>query len=367
MSRLESGQRLLMNPGPTNVHPDVHSALSIDDMSHRAEPFREAVTELLSLLVSGLGGGDAYEAVLFVSSGTGANEAMIGSIEGPTLLIRKGRYSERLGEIARRRGLPLEDWTSAPYASLDVAALAEVLDARPDVRNVLMVHLETTTGVLLPLEAIATVCAARGVKLYVDAISSIGGHHFDIAETEVTMATVTPNKCLEGLPGIAFVVMRADALGEKQRGGTSFYFELGEQRRLCRAGRLPYTASIPVVFAARAALRRWHAEGVEARVARYRRNAERLREGLCAIGVDVADSPAELSSNIITTVLPGTLFNYAKLATALERERIELYSPAAIQTIGRAFFATMGDINDDDVDQFLAALRRYLTRSVVAA
>lgn len=364
MSRLKSGMRLLMNPGPTNVHPDVHAAMVIPDMSHRAAPFRDAVSEVISLLVGGLGGTDAYEAVIFVSSGTGANEAMVQTIEGRTLLISKGRYSDRLGEIADRHSIPLHRWECEPYAAFDLNALSEILDRQAEIENLLLVHLETTTGVLLPLEDITRECSRRGIRVYVDAISSVGGHHFDLATCPVTMATITPNKCLEGLPGISFVVMRKDALDDRDalaRGG--FYLDLREQRRLCRTGRLPYTAAVPAVFAARAALRRWHAEGQARRVLRYERNAKRLRQELMSIGVRLADEPSELSSNIITTVIPGTLFDYSALVDDFERRGIELYSPAAIQTVGRAFFATMGAIEEDDVADFVEALKNYLSCS----
>lgn len=363
MSRLKLGQPLLMNPGPTNVHADVRAALVTSDMSHRAAPFQAAVSETLALLVNGMGGDANYEAAMFVSSGTGANEAMIGAIDGSTLLISKGRYSERLGQIAHHASVPLVTWECEPYADFDLDEFSSVLDREQGIKNLLLVHLETTTGVLLPLEAIGEECRRRGIRLYVDAISSVGGHDFSLKRSAIAMCTVTPNKCLEGLPGISFVVVHKNALNDdKPNAAPSFYFDLKEQLRMCRDGRLPYTSAVPIVFAAREALRRWHREGIENRTARYARNAARLRQGLLAMGIELASSPSELSSNIITTILPGVLFCYAELAEALVSEGIELYSPSAIQTAGRAFFGTMGAIDEDDIDDFLDVFANYLVR-----
>jgi 2-aminoethylphosphonate-pyruvate transaminase len=134
-------------------------------------------------LVRILGGRGTHECGPFVSSGTGANEAILNAVDGPLLVLVAEPYSQRIAAIAGRAGRPASRHTLEfpPLDGVDIETVARALAARPEVSHLFVAHHETTTGVLAPLHELGELCAARQLLLAVDGISSVGGHSFDLS------------------------------------------------------------------------------------------------------------------------------------------------------------------------------------------
>jgi 2-aminoethylphosphonate-pyruvate transaminase len=153
-------------------------------------------------------------------------------------------------------------------------------------------------------------------------------------------------------------------LGASSRG---FYFDLhGQWRSLRGTGRTRFTTATPVTHAAHVAVRRLVEEGYDHRVARYQRMRRRLLTGLVALGLSVVPVPAERASNINVLIEQPPGLSYAQLHDALLARGFVIYSDPATVGRGHVFFATMGAIDEREVDRFLAALGEVLQKQVPA-
>lgn len=354
-------RRLLLNPGPTNVHPSVRAAaFQAPDWCHRDPEFARKVQSVCRKLAAIAGGQDRYDAVPFVASGTGANEAMLSVVHGRVLFLVAGRYSERLWLIAQRLGVQALRLDFDPLAGIDCARVAQALAGDPRITDICLVHHETTTGVLAPLPELGQLAREFKVGLLIDGISSIGGHDFDLCRDHVAMATVTANKCLESLPGISFLLASREVLQATQGRSRSFYFDVHEQwTRSAATGKTPFTAAVPLFFAADAALDRLLAETVQGRAQRYRRLKRRLEDELLALGFALLPLPEDRKANILTLARLPAGWQYDALYEALMREHITIYTDEATLRKGMVFFATLGDMHDADLDRFVGALEKF--------
>ena len=213
VSRYKNGF-VLFNPGPTNISDYVRDAMCFGDFCHREREVTHTISEVTNKIVEIVNGTGTYDAVLFASSGTGCNEAVISSIVGEVLIIDNGKYSKRLRDIVDRYSIKCSTFVCDPNSDtpIDIQRLKVELQSSPNISHVLMVHHETTTGILAPLKKIADLCNDYGKLLIVDAISSIGGHAIDLRHTNVDFLTVSMNKCLQGFPGISFVIGKISEL-----------------------------------------------------------------------------------------------------------------------------------------------------------
>jgi len=351
---------LLFNPGPTNVHDDVRAALITKDMSHREKEFKEVLLRVNQNLVRLLNGEGSHNAILFVASGTGANEAVISTIHGKLLVLNNGRYSERLCQIAERYQIPIVQLTMPPLKIMDIALIEQKLQMDTKITHIALVHHETTTGMLAPLRDIGMLAKKYNKKLLVDGISSIGCQSFDLKKDNITFCTLNANKCLESIPGVSFVIGRTDEIELLKGKSRSFYFDIFTQWQKEREGKIPYTAAIQLVFALDVALQRLLEEGYDNRVARYKKLAQYLRDGLKKMGFDLILFPGEAQSNVVTSVrLPLGLDFYSMRDKMLDRG-MTIYSAQNALEQGYFFIATMGNITEQDVQKFLQNLQEVL-------
>lgn len=354
-------RRLLFNPGPTNVHDDVRRALLAPDTCHREKEFAEVLAALNDDLIRVLGGHGTHASIPFVSSGTGANESILASIRGKLLVLVAGRYSGRIAAMARRLGVATETLEFPPLEGVDVATVESVLAAGKGITHLFVVHLETTTGLTAPLRELGELCASRGVLLAVDGVSSVGAHPFDLQRDHVAFCSLNTNKCLESIPGLAFVLARVDVIETLDGQSRSYYFDLYEQWRcLKESGTTPFTTPTQVVRAARVGVARLLAEGYEQRVARYAFLRTRLLDGVVRLGLSPVPIPAGRESNLHVLVHQPPGPSYAELHDAMLARGIVIYSDQATIDRGHVFFATMGAIDEAEVDYFLFALGEVL-------
>lgn len=358
---------VLLNPGPVNVSARVARALLRGDLCHREPEFAALQAEIRERLVELFAPGGEHAAVLLTGSGTAAMEAALSSLVAPDerlLVLRNGVYGERLAAIARVHGLDAAHldapaWT-APH---DPRALARALDADPSITTVAVVHHETTTGLLNPVRELAQVCRARGRALLVDAISSLGGEELEPVEWGVDAVIATANKCIRGLPGMSFVLVRRALLARAAAWpARTLYLHLPTYFAEQEQGGTPFTPAVQVAYALHEALAELADEGVVARARANAALAGRLRRGLERLGLSLL-LPAPLRSSTITTVRLPARWTYEPLHDVLRARGFVIY--AGQGDLRRQAFrvATMGTLDAADVDAFLEALARTLGRS----
>ncbi len=361
---------VLLNPGPANTSRTVREALVTPDLCHREPEFFEVMRECREGLVRLAGCADRFAAVLFTGSGTAAVEAAVASAVPPgraLLVVNNGVYGDRLARIARAHGIPAEVLTYGITTPVPPADVGRALAARPEISHVAVVHHETTTGLLNPVGEVARVAAAAGRRVVIDAMSSLFGEPLQVDAEGVDLVTASANKCLQGIPGISFVLGRRAALdalaGQPPR---SVYLDLHQHYVAQERDNTPFTPAVQVLHAMRQALRELEAEGVERRIARYAENARVLRAGMAALGFEVL-VPEGARSSILTTfrLLPG--LEYDALHDAMKGRGYVIY--AGQGDIRRYAFrvANMGTLTPRDMAGVVEAFRASLADLAVEA
>lgn len=354
--------RLLFNPGPTNTRASTKRALITEDMSHRTPMFTHVLEDVCRHVTQLLHGEDTHSAILFASSGTGANEAILSSIEGPIMVIVTGRYSERLAQIAERWGHDVRRFQVATFAPVDPGEVADALAAQPEVAALAFVHHETTTGLLTPMGELCAIAASRNVQTVVDAISSVGAHEIDLADRGPDWMTVTGNKGWEALPGVSLVIARTALLEAGIARSRSFYFDIERQWRAQRARSIPFTLPVQVISALRESLDHAVRETPAGRARRYALMAELMRAGLTDRGFQLVQLPPGQRSNVVIPIhLPEGL-DFRRVKDELEALNIEIYSASEALAANYFFVATMGALAAGDISQFLDALEAACLR-----
>lgn len=352
--------RLLFNPGPTNTSPEVRAALGMGDFSHRDPEVAEAMERIRRGILSVTGGDRTHACLMFACSGTGATEAILSSVRGKILVIVNGRYSQRLLDIAQRYGIPCRVLTVEPFTAVDPSDVAQALDMDPEISHVAVVHHETTTGMLVPLREIGQVVAERDKLLVVDAVSSVGGHEFDLVADNVAFCSLNPNKCIEGLPGIGIVLARESELARMEGHARTFYLDMHTQWQRAKVGQVPYTMPVQILFALDRAVVNWLEEGVNARIDRYARAARYVRKRLEQAGLTVVHLPEACEGNLITTVEVPARVDFPDVVEQMRDRGYTLYSNLDTVNAGRFFVATMGAIDERQIGEFVDVLSSVL-------
>lgn len=345
---------LLLNPGPVTLTERVRRSLLQPDLCHRESEFFDLQDEARARLVA------AYEldpaewtAVLMTGSGTAAVESMIAALvpkDGKLLVIENGVYGERITQIATQYGIAHDvlkhEWMQAP----DLAQIAARLDAG-GYSHVAVIHHETTTGRLNDLGAIADVCRARGVKLLVDGVSSFGAEAIDFAGGDIDAVAATANKCLHGVPGAAFVIVRRSALANAA--SRTYYLDLGRLAKLQDQRNTPFTPSVHAYYALVEALREFdEAGGWRARHARYKALADQAQAGLAVRGMPLV-LPKGASSVVLRAYRLPQGVTYEALHDGLKARGFVIYAGQGGLSKELFRISTMGAIEAADVKRLL--------------
>lgn len=360
---------ILLNPGPANTSRAVREALLTPDLCHREPEFFDVMRECRVRLARLAGGGADVSAVLFTGSGTAAVEAVLASTVPPgraLLVVSNGVYGDRMLRIARAHAIPAEALTGDFTTPVAPAEVARVLAARPDVSHVAVVHHETTTGLLNPVEAVAEVAARAGRRVVIDATSSLFGEPLDVGRESIDFVTASANKCLQGIPGVSFVLGRRRALeGLRGQAARSVYLDLHAHWATQEQDNTPFTPAVQVLHALRAALVELEAETVVGRIGRYAENCRVLRQGMTALGFEIL-VPESARSSILTTfrLLPG--LDYDALHDAMKRRGYVIYAGQGDIRTYAFRVSNMGTLTPRDMEGVVAAFADCLRELGVA-
>lgn len=350
----------LFNPGPTNVSSKVRDAIKTIDICHREPEFTEVLLRVNKNIVKALGGRKEHSAVLFVSSGTGANEAICSSIHGKVLVINNGKYSDRICQILDMYKVPTKRIKFPSTEPIDFRIIEKAFKEDKAITHIFAIHHETTTGFLLPLRQLGKLAKKYNKLLCVDCVSSIGGHEFDLKKDNISFCSVSANKCLESFPGVAFVIGKTDEIKQLKGKSRSFYFDLYKQWEKEQGGETPFTPAVQLIFALDVALQELLKEGRVNRIKRYQKLATRMRAGLEKLGFELLLFPAEVQSNILTTIKMPPQMDYWQVHDRLKVRGITIYSDKDVLSKRRFRVATLGSITVKDVHWFLKNLKQVL-------
>lgn len=359
-------RKILLNPGPATTTDTVKTALVVPDICPREQEFVKVMRQVRQDLVQIAGGDpDLHTCVLLAGSGTAAMDAVLNSVISPdrgVAVINNGAYGSRLADIARCYQLPLVEINFAWGEWPDQERIHQALQSHLEVSHLAVVHHETSTGMLNPLAEIAALAQERGLSLIVDAISSLGGVPLDVRQQNIDYLLCTSNKCLQGMPGLAWVVCRREALEQsRQLPRRSYYLNLYHQYRHFEGnGQMQFTPPVQVIYALAQALREFRTEGALNRFARYRQNWQTLIDGLHQLGFKTL-LPEPQQSPLLTTVLEpdDPHYSFNQLHDALYQRGFTIY-PGKLTTDRTFRLANIGAIDHRDIKSFLSTLREVL-------
>ena len=280
---------ILLTPGPLTTTLATKSAMLRDWGSWDAS-FNAVTAEVRRKLLDVVRGHATHVCVPMQGSGTFSVEAAINTLvprDGHVLVLINGAYGKRMAKLTQmmgRRASTFETADDVPTTAEDVDRL---LTRDPSITHVGLIHCETSTGIRNPMEAIAAVVARHGKRLILDAMSSFGALPIDVSTTPIDAIVAASGKCIEGPPGMGFVIARRSALEACEGRSTSLALDLYDQWvYMEKTTQWRYTPPTHVVVAFGAALDQFVVEGGQpARLARYAANGAALLDGMKALGL----------------------------------------------------------------------------------
>ena len=303
------GEPFLLTPGPLSTALEVKEAMLRDWGSWDGD-FRAMTAELRRRLVAISGGGADWDCVPMQGSGTFSVEAMLGSFvprDGKALVLANGAYGLRIAETLRYMGRAHTLIDKGDYLPPRGPEVAAALDADPAITHVVLVHCETSSGILNPVDEIAAAVAGKGRKFLLDSMSAFGSLPLDLSRLPVEAVVSSANKCIEGVPGFGFVLARKEVLKAAEGNAHSLSLDLNAQwAYMEKTGQWRYTPPTHAVAAFLKALEMHEAEGGQAgRLARYTANRDTIVGGMRALGFETLLEDRWLSPIIITFFNPA--------------------------------------------------------------
>lgn len=357
---------IIFSPGPSNISERVRNAMTLPDIGHREEEFSQLLHDVKALLAQALRiDGQSFEIVVFSGSGTLAIEGLLTCLAGwekNLLVVSNGIYGERVMEIARTYRIGVEEYRLEWGTLPDLAELEERIKS-PQIGGIYLVHHETTTGLLNPLQDVALLAKRYDKLVLSDTISSVAGEYLDFG-WGIDAVLGTANKCFRGVPGVSFAIISKDLLAiARKRDRRTYYSDLLTHQERELKDETPFTPPVHALFAFREALREILDEGVENRIAHYRDISKLLRAGLKDLGLKLF-LPEELYSNTMTSVYLPQGITYQELHDRIKERGFTIYNPQGYLRGKLFMLGVVGVINDQDIRDFLAVLGEVLGEKV---
>ena len=354
----------LLTPGPLTTSDETKRAM-LRDWGSRDSDFialNRHVREQLVTLAAGVG---THVAVPLQGSGTFAVEAMLGTFvprAGKLLILANGAYGRRMVQMCRYSGRAHAVYETAEDTPPAASEVGRRLAEDPAITHVAIVQCETTSGILNPVAEVASVVAKHGRRLLIDAMSAFGALPIDAREIRLDALAASANKCLEGVPGIGFVIAREATLAECEGNAPALSLDLHDQwRAMERTGQWRFTPPTHVLAAFASALDQHKREGGTAgRGARYRQNCKILIEGLQGLGFETL-LPAPLQAPIIVTVhTPADpRFQFERFYDSLREKGYVIY-PGKLTVADTFRIGCIGALGEAEMRGALEAIGRTL-------
>jgi 2-aminoethylphosphonate-pyruvate transaminase len=355
---------ILLTPGPLTTSLRTKQAM-LSDWGSWDSAFNAITASLRRDLVDIVEGGADYTCVPLQGSGTFSVEAAIGTVvprAGKVLVPNNGAYCARIVRICKVLGRAVVDLPVPEDQPVTGAMVEAALAADPAISHVAQVHCETGAGVLNDLASIAAVCARRGKGLIVDAMSSFAALPIDVRTTPFDALIAASGKCLEGVPGMGFVIVRKAVLEARAGNAHSLAMDLHDQYvYMEKTTQWRYTPPTHVVAALRVAVDQFKEEGGQpARLARYTRNCEALVNGMAGLGFR-AFLPAAVQAPIIVTFhAPADPAYDFRTFYEKTRERGYILYPGKLTQVETFRVGCIGAIDDNEMRNVVGAVGETL-------
>ena len=359
------GEPYLLTPGPLTTSAAVKRAMLRDWGSWDGE-FRDLTQEMRTSLLELTGDTKGeLDCVPMQGSGSFSVEAMLGSLvprDGKVLVLSNGAYGQRIAQTLgylNREHTVIDKGDYMPPRAEEVTA---ALEADPEITHVVVVHCETSSGILNPVKEISEAVYASGRKLLVDSMSAFGAIPLDINEIKYEALVSSANKCIEGVPGFGFIIAKKEELEAAKGRSHSLSLDVHAQwAHMNKTGQWRFTPPTHVMAAFIEALRAHKAEGgVAGRGARYAKNRDVMVEGMRDLGFETLLKDRWLSPIIVTFFCPAhEAFDFDRFYELLKSKGFIIY-PGKLTVVESFRIGCIGQMDEHVMRKVVAAAKEAL-------
>lgn len=354
---------LLLTPGPLSTSDTVRKAM-LQDWCTWDKDYNEGIVTPIRkglLAIAGLDENE-YTDVLLQGSGSYCVEATIGATvksSDKLLILANGAYGERMAQIADYYHLNYVLVSLHETEPITGEVARRTLEKHPDITHLSMVHSETTTGLLNPIEQVAEVIRGRNITFIVDAMSSFGGIPIDMKKLNIDFLVSSANKCIQGVPGFGFIIAKREKLIACKGVARSLSLDIYAQWETMEkgGGKWRFTSPTHVVHAFYQAMKELNEEGgVIARYERYKKNHRTLVDGMRTLGYTTLLPDASQGPIITSFLFPTVDFNFATFYGLLKQRGFVIY-PGKISDAETFRIGNIGDVFPEDIEGLLEAIK----------
>ncbi|HJU25019.1 MAG TPA: 2-aminoethylphosphonate--pyruvate transaminase [Casimicrobiaceae bacterium] len=355
---------ILLTPGPLTTSLPTKVAM-LRDWGSWDSAFNSITATVREQLLEIVSAQQSHVCVPMQGSGTFSVEAAVNTLvprNGHLLVLINGAYGKRLAKLAQMMGRRVSVFETAEDVPTTAADVERLLTADPSITHVGLIHCETSTGILNPLADIATVVARHGKWLIVDAMSSFGALPIDAQSVPFDALVAASGKCIEGPPGMGFVIAKRVALEQSAGNCSSLSLDLYDQwQYMEKTTQWRYTPPTHVVAAFAAALEAHAAEGgAPARLLRYTRNCDMLVAGMKELGFRPFLDPAIQAPIIVTFHAPAdSRYTFREFYDRVRDKGFILY-PGKLTQVETFRVGCIGAIGPEEIRQAVNAVRDTL-------
>ena len=324
--------RLLLGPGPSNVHPRVYRAMMAPVIGYLDPQFLQLLDDTQRPLRA-LFRTENDMTIAISGTGTAGMEAAIYNVVEPgdtVIVCFNGFFGDRMAQMARRCDAEVVLVEAEWGRIIEPEQVEQALKANPGAKLVAIVHGETSTGILQPLEEISRIVHAHDALLLVDAVTSLAGCDLRIDDWGVDVCLSGTQKCLSAPPGMAPLTLSPQAMevvAKRKEPVRSWYLDVSMLRNYWGAGKARvyhHTPPMTMLYALREALRIVLEEGLETRIVRHRRQAEALWAGIEAMGLQLHAQEGHRLPSLTTVRVPEGIDEMTLRRGLLQEHNIEV-------------------------------------------
>lgn len=359
------GEPYLLTPGPLTTSYAVKEAM-LRDWGSWDDEFRAMTRKMRTQLLALLGPGKSeYDCVPIQGSGSYCVEAMLGSFvpkDGKVLVLANGAYGLRAAQTMDCLGRAYKLLNKGDYLPPRGEEVAAILAEDPAITHVLIIHCETSSGILNPVEEIADAAHAAGRKVLIDSMSAFGAVPLEVERTKYVAMVSSANKCIEGVPGFGFVIARTDELEAAKGNSHSLSLDVHAQwAAMEKTGQWRFTPPTHVVAAFLAALDAHEKEGsVAGRGARYAKNRDVMVGGMRELGFETLLADRWLSPIIVTFFCPASpAFEFQKFYELMKERGFIIY-PGKLTVVDSFRIGCIGQMDAQVMRKVVAAAAEAL-------
>ncbi len=354
----------LLTPGPLTTTSTVKEEMLFDrctwDNDYK-EITQKIRTQLLDLANASE---EDYTVVLMQGSGTFAVESVISSTiskNDKVLIVTNGAYGERIVKMAKYIGLNFIQYSIAYDELPREEELRDIIEKDQAITHIVMVHCETTTGILNPIEMVAELSKEYNKTLMIDAMSSFGGIEIDVQKLEIDYLISSANKCIQGVPGFGFVIAKLDQLVQCEGIARSLSLDLFDQwKEMDKDGKWRFTSPTHVVAAFSKAIDELIEEGgISARCSRYQNNNRLLRMRLKEVGIHAYITEENQSPIITTFLFPSEQFSFENFYYFIKEKGYVIY-PGKLTDADTFRVGNIGEIYEEDIQGLCNIIEEYM-------